>query len=282
MQKISTYLYPNRIQLLADLAGFNVEYTNVYQRNVKIYKGVDNVLEFDVKNADQKRINLTTLNNIRIHLMDSQGNAINDYEVLLAGDQTNPNFKGLMSTNIPAADLVDLSPQFLSYSVTYTSGAGPSLTTNLLYGDTRFGASGKMELLNTAVANTRAPQVITSFYSDMEYNTLATERFHSSAIPVRFYEAIPTTSLDLDFTFDNFEGTVTIELTKDASISSESFSTRGTKLEPFAVIPATTSSTITVNAGTFAMEELNTYCFLRVTYTRKFRTTGKITKVIVS
>lgn len=116
----------------------------------------------------------------------------------------------------------------------------------------------------------------------MEYNTLATERFHSSAIPVRFYEAIPTTSLDLDFTFDNFEGTVTIELTKDASISSESFSTRGTKLEPFAVIPATTSSTITVNAGTFAMEELNTYCFLRVTYTRKFRTTGKITKVIVS
>ena len=42
MQKISTYLYPNRIELLADLAGFTVEYTNVYQRNIKIYAGIDN------------------------------------------------------------------------------------------------------------------------------------------------------------------------------------------------------------------------------------------------
>ena len=42
MQKLSSYLYPNRIELLADLAGFSVEYTNVYQRNVKIYNGIDN------------------------------------------------------------------------------------------------------------------------------------------------------------------------------------------------------------------------------------------------
>ena len=277
MQKISTYLYPNRIRLLADLAGFTVEYTNVYQRNVKIYKGVDNVLEFDVKNADQKRIDLSTLDNIRVHVMDSQGNAINDYEVLVE-DQTNANNKGLMSTNIPADDLAGISPQFLSYSVTYTSGAGPSLRTNLLYGDTRFGASGKMELLNTAVANVRDPQVITSFYSDMEYNTLATERFHSSAIPVRFYEAVPTTSLDLDVTFENFEGTVTIELTKDASISSESFSTRGTD---YSIHPRTdpnnTNAVYTVN-----LDPADNYCYLRVTYTRKFRTTGKITKVIIS
>ena len=64
MQKISTYLYPNRIELLADLAGFTTEYTNVYQRTLKIYNGIDNTLEFDMKNADQKRIDLSTLTNI--------------------------------------------------------------------------------------------------------------------------------------------------------------------------------------------------------------------------
>ena len=31
MQKIQSYLYTNRIQLLADVAGFTTEYTNVYQ-----------------------------------------------------------------------------------------------------------------------------------------------------------------------------------------------------------------------------------------------------------
>ena len=39
MQKISSYLYSNRVILLANLAGFTVEYTNVYQRTIKIYNG---------------------------------------------------------------------------------------------------------------------------------------------------------------------------------------------------------------------------------------------------
>ena len=61
MQKISSYLYPNRVEVLADMASFNVEYTNVYQKNVKIYNGIDNTIEFDIKNADQKRIDLATI-----------------------------------------------------------------------------------------------------------------------------------------------------------------------------------------------------------------------------
>ena len=69
MQKIQSYLYTNRIQLLADVAGFTTEYTNVYQKTVKIYNGVDNVLEFDIKNADQKRIDLSTLSNIELNVM---------------------------------------------------------------------------------------------------------------------------------------------------------------------------------------------------------------------
>ena len=56
MQKIITYSYPNRIQLLADLAGFNVEYTNVYQRNAKIYSGIDNTIDFDIKKIGRAHV----------------------------------------------------------------------------------------------------------------------------------------------------------------------------------------------------------------------------------
>ena len=62
MQKISSYLYSNRIQLMADVivldSAYPVEWKIVYQRPINIYKGVDNVIELDVNNADQKRMDI--------------------------------------------------------------------------------------------------------------------------------------------------------------------------------------------------------------------------------
>ena len=72
MQKISSYLYPNRVRLLANLAGFNVEYTSVYQRTINLFKGIDNVVEFDIINADQKRVDLTDLTLV-FTMMDTEG-----------------------------------------------------------------------------------------------------------------------------------------------------------------------------------------------------------------
>lgn len=267
MQKISTYLYPNRIELLANLAGFTVEYTNVYQRNIKIYNGIDNTLEFDIKNADQKRIDLSTLTQIEMNLMDTQGNALpnSPYSV------TPTAIKGIASVVIPQADLVDLDNQYLQFSVSALKDGNDVM----LYGDTRFGAVGKMELVGDAMPTFRNEQVITSFYADLAYSTLVLEQFHSSAIPVKFYEAVPTTDATFDFRFSNLEGTVTIEATSDASISSETFTLRGTVIDTFTVTPSTAS--VIKNYS-----ELGDYAYLRISYTRVIKNTGKITKVFVS
>ena len=57
MQKASSYLYPNRIQVHTNVTSTSIqEWRIVYQRNIKIYKGLTNIIEFDVKNAEQKRI----------------------------------------------------------------------------------------------------------------------------------------------------------------------------------------------------------------------------------
>jgi hypothetical protein len=76
MQKVQSYLYPNRVILLADLAGFTVENKVVYARTIKIYQGIDNVIEFDIQNADQKRIDLSALTNLKVNVMDAGGNAL--------------------------------------------------------------------------------------------------------------------------------------------------------------------------------------------------------------
>jgi hypothetical protein len=286
MQKISTYLYPNRIELLADLAGFTVEYTNVYQRNIKIYNGIDNTLEFDIKNPDQKRIDLATVTQLELNIMDIQGNALpNSPYAVTPLDQATK--KGLATVTIPQEDLVDLDSQFLQFSVSALQG-GKDL---LLYGDTRFGAVGKMELVGSAMPTFRNEQVITSFFSDMSYNTIESENFHSSAIPVRFYEAVPTTDATIEFKFDGLEARIMVEATTDASISSESFPDtigirpntdgkppafrRGTIIDTFTV---TSANTVLINN----YSNLGEYTYLRISYQRTYGNLGKITKVLVS
>jgi hypothetical protein len=270
MQKISTYLYPNRIELLADLAGFTTEYTNVYQRNIKIYAGIDNTLEFDIKNADQKRINLSTLSNIELNIMDASGLALpNSPYVIAPLDQI--TYKGLASVTLPADDLVELDHQFLTFSVSAVQ-SGKDV---LFYGDTRFGALGKIELVGDAMPAIRDEQIATSFYKDLQYGTSMVEYFHSSAIPLRFYEAVPTTVASIDFRFNTLVGTVLVEATKDASISSETFTLRGTVLETFAVSGTTTNLLKTYT-------DIGDYTYVRISYTNATNNTGTITKVSVS
>ena len=90
MQKVQSYLYPNRIILLADLAGFTVENKVVYARTIKIYQGVDNVIEFDIQNADQKRIDLATLRTLEVNVMDASGKELNNspYSLTLLASAT--------------------------------------------------------------------------------------------------------------------------------------------------------------------------------------------------
>ena len=54
MQKNFAYLLKNRVQLEANLSGYVTEYRSVYKKQVEITKGIDNTIEFEVRNQDQK------------------------------------------------------------------------------------------------------------------------------------------------------------------------------------------------------------------------------------
>lgn len=217
MQKISSYLYPNRVQLLADLASGTyppTEYKNVYQRNVKIYNGIDNTIEFDIKNADQKRIDLTTLTQLEMNVMDAAGNELPNSPYSLA---INPSLKGIATVIIPGDDLADLAPQFLRYSVTGLNNGAPLL----LYADDKFGAVGTIELVGSAMPTVRDDKVYTEFAG--EINFMGNVINHSPAIPAKFYEAVKTEVLDFEIGLENFIGTLYIEATKDMTISVNSY-----------------------------------------------------------
>jgi hypothetical protein len=214
MQKISSYLYPNRIELLIDLAGFTVEFTSVYQRNVKIYNGIDNTIEFDIKNADQKRIDLTTLSTIELNIMDVTGTALpnSPYKVIPITAK-----KGIAYSTIPEEDLVELSSQYLKYSVSAVKDGMDVM----LYADTRFGAVGTIELVGDAMPTFRDEIVYNTFTGEIDF--MGNVVHHTSSIPSTFYEAVPTTQLSFEISITGFIGKIWLEGTTASTISVNSY-----------------------------------------------------------
>ena len=236
MQKIQSYLYPNRIMLLADLAGFTVENTVVYAKTVKIYNGIDNTLEFDIQNADQKRIDLSTLSNIELNVMDMSNIALPNSPYTV----TPTAITGIASVTIPADDLIDIEDQNLRYSVT----AVKNNVDVMLYCDSRFSAVGTIEVIGDAMPKIRSDIVYDRFSG--EINFMGNVINHSGAIPCKFYEAVPVDVMDFSVDITGFIGTLYVEATKDSTVSVESFR-NAPQLQTFTTTVATTT-TITFNS----------------------------------
>jgi len=243
MQKIQSYLYPNRVILIADLAGFTVENKIVYARTIKIYNGVDNVIQFDIQNADQKRIDLSTLSNIELNLMDMSGNELAESPYTV----TPTAITGIATVTIPSEDLIDLSDQNLKYSVTATSGNN----TIMLYCDSRFGAVGTIQLIGNAMPTIKDSVVYDRFSGEINFNGDVIN--HTSAISAKFYEAVATEFMDFEIKMTDYIGDVYLEATKDSTISVESFRT---ELGNAAVLATRTYTT--ANSTDLTFENIST------------------------
>jgi hypothetical protein len=227
MQKISSYLYPNRIEVIADVAlnptTCPVEWKIVYQKPIKIYKGVDNVVELEIKNADQKRIDVFG-KSIKFVLMDQTNREIETYDAAVVDDGSTACVKGLARITLPEADLADLDPQHLKFSSYIVNDDS---TKTLLYGDTKYGAQGFIDLLDGIVPSAREVKRFENFQQETNYAGRTEEdrtvTFYSSAVPVKFYEAVPTVSATVTVTLTDFVGTLGIQGTKKEIIGHESF-----------------------------------------------------------
>jgi hypothetical protein len=247
MQKIQSYLYPNRVILIADLAGFTVENKIVYARTIKIYNGVDNVIQFDIQNADQKRINLSTLSSIELNLMDMSGNELPASPYTVTPTATT----GIATVTIPSEDLIDLADQNLKYSVTATSGNN----TVMLYCDSRFGAVGTIQLIGNAMPTIKDSTVYDRFNGEINFNGDVIN--HTSAIPAKFYEAVATEFMDFEIEMTDYIGDVYLEATKDSTISVESFRTELNNATVLATRTYTTANSTTLTFDNISTEGWN-------------------------
>lgn len=158
MQLIPRYLYPNRIDVILDIAGESTEYRPVYSRTLKIYKGYDNVVQFRILNSDQKPQAVSEP--VVLKAFDSSNRLVFEYtgtQVMFDDSTVRP---GLFSFTILAEDLELVQDQYLSYSVLVDHST-------LTYSSSHFENDGIMQVM-TGASVRPLPSTVVSF-SDAYY-----------------------------------------------------------------------------------------------------------------
>ena len=138
MQLIPRYLYKNKVDIVTNDVGFVTEYKPVYSRQVKVYKGVDNKIQFRMLNADQKPLDISG-HQIEFHAFDDEKNLVLEYDATIQDDGTSSSTKGMFYVNITENDLLNLPSQYLSYSIFDMEACDQRVVT---YANGHFGACG--------------------------------------------------------------------------------------------------------------------------------------------
>jgi len=116
MQLIPRYLVNNRTTIIANEAGFITEYRPVYQRQIKIYKGIDNALQFRLLNADQKPINVA-LYTPKFVAFDENNQMVISHNGTINQIDDSSASRGLFTVTISENDLLNIKSQYLKYNI---------------------------------------------------------------------------------------------------------------------------------------------------------------------
>ena len=158
MQLVPRYLVKNRTTLVSNDTGFVTEYRPVYTRQLQVYRGIDNVLDFKLLNADQKPI--TTLNDhtIKFQAFDENKSLIIEHNGVVVNAS-----KGLFKVTITENDLLNVKQQYLSYSIYLVDSNGDN---KLTYSDAHFGGSGTIYVDTAQFPGPRNTLSIETFTED--------------------------------------------------------------------------------------------------------------------
>jgi hypothetical protein len=134
MQLLPRYLCNNTTTVIADMAGFITEYRPVYSKQLQVYKGIDNVLEFRLLNADQKPVNITTYTP-KFVAFDETNQMVLEKDATILDDGSTIT-RGKFKVTVAENELLNLKQQYLSYNIYMQETDGDKVLT---YSQPNFG-----------------------------------------------------------------------------------------------------------------------------------------------
>lgn len=212
MQLIPVYLYSNSITAYFTSGWTNERFRRVYNRNVKIYRSTDNVLDLQVKNGDQKPVDIK--NKFIVFNLFSE----DTQRLIFSKDCEVLSSNGRARILIAQDELNDLDPGFYNYSVVteVRNYVGNTYTVNSsqpLYIDEQYGALSVLEVAGDVLGSIRPTEEIRefSYTNPRTQGEIDSLFFISSIIDARPNATNPQTLHTFQIYFGNFDGSVTIQ-----------------------------------------------------------------------
>jgi hypothetical protein len=159
MQLIPRYLVKERIIVLSSESGFIVEYRPVYTRELKVYRGIDNRLQFRLLNADQKPITIT--GTPIFVAFDENKNQVLKYRANVTDDGSSKETRGMFDVTITENDLLNIQQQYLNYNIYIDEGIE---NRQLTYASRDFKSSGIIYVDGMSFPGPKSSISISNFY----------------------------------------------------------------------------------------------------------------------
>jgi hypothetical protein len=238
MQFNPVYLYVNKLDVFTTPTDtWSTErYRRVYNRNLKIFRGVDNRIDIQVRNSDQKASNIA--GSTLVFNLVSQDTK----DLILQKDFTAMDLAtGKVTVIITAEELLDLNTGFYNYSIVKEVRSTVDSTDYIvnskmpLYMDSQYDTIGTLEITGDVYGDVANSVIVDTFNYTNPFTQGATEPFpfYVSAI----IDAAPNTSPaypihTFQFYTTNYTGTVEIQ----ASLDAQGATPRDTKFSTVATV----------------------------------------------
>ena len=246
-------------------------YRRVYNRNLKISRGVDNRIDIQVRNSDQKTSNI--VGSTLVFNLVSQDTK----DLVFQKDFSDMDLAtGKVTIKITADDLLNLDLGFYNYSIvkevrSTVNNDEYKVTSKIpLYMDTQFGTIGTLEISGDVYGGVADSVLINTFNYTNPFTQGETEPrpFYTSAI----IDAAPTISPaypihTFQFYSTNYTGTVEIQ----ASLEDQGATPRETKWATVATIDLLTEQYKNVTGK---------YNWFRIKHIPATNNTGTIDKIL--
>ena len=160
MQTVSRYLLNNLV--IVGITGYHGRNPVVYDRRIKLYKGVSNPISFTFKNEDQKAQDITA-KTFEFNLIDSETKqSVVTRNLTILDDGSTITTKGTASVTVTEGDLLTLDAKFYNYAIREVAADN---TRTVTFADSFYNAAGTVEVLDGAYPDMIDSTEINSFTS---------------------------------------------------------------------------------------------------------------------
>jgi hypothetical protein len=241
MQFNPVYLYSNKLDVFTNpLASWQTErYRRVYNRNLKIYRSVDNRIDLQVRNSDQKASNITG-STLVFNLVTRE-----TQDLILQKDCTEQDLlSGKVFVTLTELDLLDLDPGFYNYSIIKEvretiDSTDYKVTSRIpMYMDSQYGTVGTIEVSGDVSGAIDKSIVVDkfSYTNPFTQGDESSKFFISSIIDARPTINTANSLHTFQFYHTNYVGSVTIQ----GSIDEQGATPRDNKWSDVATVDLTT------------------------------------------